>query len=168
MIEFAENKGFKEATVTINAKHDQRMLKHIRNNDRVNFDDKELASKLFERLPKEVAELSGWKRNSLDSRFRFYRYDPGQRFRPHEDGSVTVGSLVSHFTLLIYLNDDFSGGDTNFYTPRMRGTKSIIVDSVKPVVGDALIFQHEWRHEGEEILSGRKYVLRTDILYSPE
>lgn len=28
-----------------------------------------------------------------------------------------------------------------------------------------LVFAHEWWHEGAKVLSGRKYVLRTDLMY---
>ncbi len=56
---------------------------------------------------------------------------------------------------MIYLNDDFEGGTTAF-------------DSfeVAPKTGDGLIFFQELEHAGLPIVSGRKYVLRTDIMYS--
>jgi hypothetical protein len=31
----------------------------------------------------------------------------------------------------------------------------------------ALIFRHELFHEGAEVKSGKKYVLRSDVMYGP-
>lgn len=59
---------------------------------------------------------------------------------------------------MIYLNDNFQGGDTTFRDLR-----------VQPKQGMALIFLHSLYHEGNEITQGVKYVLRTDITYrTPE
>ena len=65
-------------------------------------------------------------------------------------------------TLLIYLNEDSVGGETVFFTE--HGTELL---RVIPRTGTALCFSHELLHEGRVVLSGRKYVLRTDILYQP-
>lgn len=35
-------------------------------------------------------------------------------------------------------------------------------------LGSVLIYQHDILHEDSAVLSGRKYVLRTDIMYSAE
>ena len=58
-------------------------------------------------------------------------------------------------SFLIYLNDDFQGGETEFRK----------ITTVVPKKGMALVFMHNLRHEGKEVLSGTKYVLRTDIMY---
>jgi len=55
---------------------------------------------------------------------------------------------------MIYLNDDFKGGETKF--------NDLIV---APKKGTALIFYHYLEHEGSEVIEGTKYVLRTDIMY---
>ena len=39
------------------------------------------------------------------------------------------------------------------------------ITTIKPKTGMALVFHHPLRHEGKEITSGTKYVLRTDIMY---
>jgi hypothetical protein len=38
---------------------------------------------------------------------------------------------------------------------------------VRPVRGTALVFRHRLLHEGAPVLTGRKYVLRTDVMYGP-
>lgn len=37
--------------------------------------------------------------------------------------------------------------------------------TVVPCPGEALIFLHEWWHEGQILLEGRQHVLRTDVPY---
>jgi hypothetical protein len=138
------------------------MRKDIRDNARVIVDDVSLAASLFERarpvLPPRARHryLLG-----LNERFRYYRYDVGQTFRPHYDGSFERSSLEgSCLTFMVYLNDGFAGGATAFYehdgTPRLR---------VEPERGMALVFEHRQLHEGASVESGRKYVLRTDVMY---
>ncbi len=74
----------------------------------------------------------------------------------HIDGSYRRNlEEQSFYSFLIYLNDDFEGGETAF---RNIGT-------VKPKKGTALVFRHRLRHEGKELISGVKYVLRTDVMY---
>ena len=72
----------------------------------------------------------------------------------HKDGPWTEDGLTSQLTLLIYLNDGFVGGDTDFRDFR-----------VVPKQGDALLFVHDTWHEGAAVESGVKYVLRSDVLY---
>jgi hypothetical protein len=124
--------------------------------------DVALATTLFERarpfLPPRMERryLLGF-----NERFRFYRYDVGQAFRLHYDGSFERSTFeASCLTFMVYLNDGFTGGETAFYehdgTPRVR---------VAPEQGMALVFEHRQLHEGAPVESGRKYVLRTDVMY---
>ena len=55
---------------------------------------------------------------------------------------------------MIYLNDDFAGGETNFGET-----------CIKPETGMALVFEHDLLHEGCAVMKGRKYVLRSDVMY---
>lgn len=99
--------------------------------------------------------LEGRQAIGLNERFRFYRYDPGQQFATHMDGSfVRQNGERSLLTFMVYLNDAFEGGET-----------VIIETTVKPQKGMALIFQHALVHEGAVVISGRKYVLRSDVMY---
>ena len=61
-------------------------------------------------------------------------------------------------TLILYLNDDYSGGDTVFEDERLSFTN-------RPQQGAGLVFQHKLRHAGLPIESGRKVILRTDVMY---
>lgn len=137
----------------------------IRNNDRVIWDDAELAQHLWARVKTCVPDpLENRRVVGLNERFRFYRYDVGQTFRPHYDGAFTrANGEVSQVTLMIYLNDDFRGGQTNFDLRYPHHEKSIA-----PKRGMALLFLHHLRHEGAQVLAGRKYVLRTDVMYGAD
>jgi hypothetical protein len=138
------------------------MRKDIRDNARVIVDDEGLAGSLFERARSFLpARMERRYLLGLNERFRYYRYDVGQTFLPHYDGSFERSSLEgSRLTFMIYLNDGFAGGETAFYehdgTPRLR---------VAPKQGTALVFEHRQLHEGAPVESGRKYVLRTDVMY---
>ncbi len=157
-IELSENEGYEEAEVTIGG-HTSAMMKGVRNNYRLLHDNKELASFLFERAkPFLPASMGVFELTGFNERFRFYRYDQGERFNKHRDGhfSRTVDGILeeSFWTFLIYLNEDFEGGETAF-----DGF------SVKPQTGYALCFLHELRHTGTLVHNGRKYVLRTDVMF---
>jgi prolyl 4-hydroxylase len=156
MIAFAEQRGFDAAT--INAFGVQRLDKDTRNNDRVIDDDFELAKRLWSRVKKFMPRmLSGRPARGLNERFRYYRYTPGQRFAWHFDGSFArPNGDVSLLTFMIYLNEGYEGGETQFESVSVAGK-----------LGMALVFEHELLHEGAEVTGGIKYVLRSDVMYGP-
>ncbi len=153
-IAWSEDQGYEEARVQIDGK--QTMFKSIRNNSRLMFHDNELAATLWEKFkPFAFPEFGNNEVSGLNEMFRFYKYEPGQRFKKHIDGSyIRNEEEASYFTLMIYLNDDFEGGET-----------LIEKHSIKPQKGMALAFYHGIRHSGEPIIEGTKYVLRTDVMY---
>jgi prolyl 4-hydroxylase len=135
------------------------MNTRIRNNERVMFDDVELAADLYQRLLHAIpARIANMTRHSNNERFRGYRYQPGQRFAPHFDGCYARSENESSvLTLLVYLNEQYTGGATRFCHYDVE---------VVPKTGLVCLFQHHLLHEGAEITSGTKYVLRTDVMYS--
>ncbi len=154
----AEAIGFEAATLGGSGP----VYREIRDNDRVIHDDAELSATLYERArPFLVPEWMMRTPTGFSERWRYYRYVPGNRFKWHGDGSHRRDNgEESQFTFMIYLNDDVEGGATNF---RLDGE----VMSVTPRAGAALVFMHKHLHEGAEVLAGVKYVLRTDVMYSP-
>ncbi|MBB4806962.1 hypothetical protein HNP38_002258 [Chryseobacterium defluvii] len=152
----SQDRVFEEAKINMNGR--QLMNKGVRNNDRLMiFDDQQaigLFQKAFDFLPQihENYQVSGF-----NEMFRVYRYSPGQRFKMHRDGSfIRSEREKSFYTFLIYLNDNFEGGETEFEN----------LFTITPKKGSALVFYHPLRHEGKTLISGTKHVLRTDVMYT--
>ncbi|WP_254509451.1 2OG-Fe(II) oxygenase [Anatilimnocola floriformis] len=165
LIARGEEIGFELASVRTHS--GPQLRTNIRDNSRANFNDLSLADDLWQRCLPHVSEQLAWGTPvGLDPNFRFYRYDVGQRFRRHIDGFVEESPQVrSRLTCLFYLNDDFTGGETAFYADdKINGDRPEIV-RVVPRKGSALFFRHEWWHEGRQLASGRKYVLRSDVFF---
>lgn len=157
----SEQTGYEEATITTASGFV--MAKEVRNNARLIVDNPSLADQWWKRAAAFLPDRIGTCRAvGFNERFRFYRYDSDQRFAPHVDGYFSRPSGDrSQLTFMVYLNDDFTGGETKFYDPdaRLRFT-------VRPERGMALTFVHLQFHEGAAVVSGRKYVLRTDVMYT--
>lgn len=131
----------------------------VRNNKRVIFDDDRFAGELYEKVkPFAPENIQDGKLVGVNERISCYEYQPGQRFAPHSDGAFVRNEAErSFYTFMIYLNEDFEGGETAF----LVNPEKII----KPRTGMALLFQHPIIHEGCEVTKGVKYVVRTDLMY---
>lgn len=155
IIDWAESKGFDEAPVSTAG--GPKMMRDVRNNTRLMLDDPKRTAWLWDKLAPRLPRVRGVEPQAvgLNERLRFYRYDPGQRFAPHFDGYYQrPNGERSRLTFLVFLNEGFEGGETVF--PQGR---------VVPKTGTALCFVHRLLHEGAEVLAGRKYVLRSDVMY---
>lgn len=165
LIGTAETSGFEAASVRLPG--GAQMRTDIRNNDRFIFDDSEFAQELWSgaQLFMDAFDFED-QPACLNERFRFYRYDPAQRFKRHKDGTEHIRDMISRVTFMIYLNDGFEGGATVFSDfHRSDGKRIEEVMPIKPKTGTALFFVHDLWHEGQAVTSGRKYVLRSDVLY---
>ena len=144
------------------------VITDVRNNDRVLFDDPPLAADLFRRarafLPDEIEGLT---LVGFNERWRFYRYHPGQIFKPHRDGMYQRLEAweESRLTFMVYLNDQMTGGQTRFFEGMEEAFHGRPYLSVRPKEGTGLVFVHRIWHEGAVVESGQKYVLRTDVMY---
>lgn len=164
-IALSENIGYTEAPITTHRGFEMRP--DMRNNERVILDDPERALDLWQRVSAYIPSTIGrWRAVGLNERFRFYRYDPSQRFALHHDGSYRrPNGEESLLTFMIYLNEGFEGGETRFFLPYYYVNEHDVC--VVPETGMALCFVHELAHEGATVIRGRKYVLRSDVMYSP-
>ncbi len=143
------------------------MAPEVRNNERVMLDNVAWAADLWERAkPLVPSPFLRHDATGLNERFRFYRYDPGHTFRPHTDGHFARNDERSQLTFMVYLSGDCAGGDTVIY---IQDDGLTLPDGaqirVKPETGKALVFHHYLLHEGAPVTAGRKYVLRTDVMY---
>lgn len=136
------------------------------------------------------SQVDGRKARSINRRFRVYQYVPGAEYRCHFDGawppsgiSPITGKYMydasppdakqsSLFTFLVYLNDEFEGGETTFFLPSvMEGKMSAY--PVRPMMGSIALFPHGQTkgallHEGTGVRKGAKYIIRTDVEYDVE
>ena len=135
-------------------------------------------------------EVNGRLARGLNRRFRVYRYVPGAEYRCHIDGAWPPSGILpgdkyvydaspegkkqsSLFTFLVYLNDEFEGGETTFFLPAAAREGILNAYPVHPVIGGVAVFPHgdtrgALLHEGTGVRKGAKYVIRTDVEYDVE
>ena len=187
LIALAESLGFEEdAAVSL--------PRHIRHNESlVWIADQSTHNILWNRcknlLEEHLKTFTSKKPVGINQRFRFYKYNQGDFFKPHTDGAwpasaVVDGKLIANahpdryslMTFLIFLNDNFEGGETTFYVHKDDPTKAakrsedVKVVALKPLSGSVLCFAHgthpqHCMHGSKEIIKGSKYIIRTDLLF---
>ena len=125
----------------------------------------------------------------FNARFRFYRYEAGDFFKPHTDGAWPGSRVIerrlipsaypdrfSQMSVLLFLSDDFEGGDTQFCVSKSDSTRpahsqdETRLVEVRTPAGGALCFPHgrhplHCLHSSDEVVSGVKYIIRTDMLF---
>ena len=127
----------------------------LRTNECAHILDDILASALFQKV---AFLLPGC--HSLNPLMRFGKFTRDQMVQPHVDGSLEVNGLASHYTLVFYLSDVPSGGETRFLN--VLNMHSL---DVKPKRGRLLVFDHSLCHAALPVGTGCKYTLRTDALF---
>lgn len=171
IIRICEAKGFEKALLNV-GRGAEILRDDVRRSGRCVIDDVDAAKILWERLKHAIPGMyaDSWRCVGLNERFRVLKYEEGDYFLPHRDGSYQRAweydnlphgepGDISFFTLMLYLNDPERGGGTNFVS--LRGD----ISSYHPITGQALIFDHGVSHEGERLEKGVKYAIRTDIMY---
>jgi hypothetical protein len=111
-------------------------------------------------IPINWSRVDGaWPPSGIDPVTDAYQYD----------ASPKDARQSSLFTFLIYLNDEFKGGETTFFIPSVK-EGVINAYPVKPIMGSVAVFPHgeaagALLHEGTGVVEGAKYVIRTDVEY---
>ncbi|KAF9692068.1 hypothetical protein EKO04_009860 [Ascochyta lentis] len=170
----------------------QAMYEDTRKCGRIIWDDRDVVAKLWARIEDAVPEIhelknwpnvtgngpakweETWKLTRLNERMRFLKYVGGEYFKAHCDGTYETpdGNERSYFTLHLYLNDaedsrgqePLEGGATTFHSYDMEKRIDVV-----PKYGRVLLFQHRFLlHSGDDVISGTKYTLRTDIMFAKE
>jgi hypothetical protein len=120
-----------------------------------------------------------WKAIGINSCVRLSRYDsPSIGFVPHYDTPyIETKDCRSIYSLVIYLNDDFGGGETALYTltnsvpnglttsQELYLSETALVSTIVPKMGKCVVFPHDTLHAGLPVTNGTKIILRTDIVY---
>lgn len=107
-------------------------------------------------LTRKLAKASGTQVKNGEP-LQVLRYAPGQEYRPHFDAiGATDNQRV--LTFLVYLNEDFEGGETHFLSTGL---------CVKGSVGDGLLFRNadergqpdqRSQHAGLPVTKGEKFL----------
>lgn len=121
-------------------------------------------NKIKPNLPEIYVDSDGQKWKIIGAtKYVFYaNYKNNESFAIHTDtGSVFEPSnnLYSKFTLLTYLNDNYEGGETIFYTNNLVETNKII-----PKINKTIIFDINLFHKSNVVLNGNKYWIGTEII----
>lgn len=152
-----------------------------RSNKRLIFFSPELAAELWDRTA--VAENTGlllapirctkssfgerdegvWRAVGLNPCFRFCRYDTGGFFGRHCDAVYRDSrNRRSFLTYMVYLNENFEGGSTDFFDP----DSGDVLAAMRCRTGSALCFsQSTLLHGGATVSDGQKWILRTDVMF---
>eukprot|EP01126_Amoeba_proteus_P004913 TRINITY_DN11622_c0_g2_i8.p1 TRINITY_DN11622_c0_g2~~TRINITY_DN11622_c0_g2_i8.p1 ORF type:complete len:807 (+),score=124.07 TRINITY_DN11622_c0_g2_i8:92-2512(+) len=138
-----------------------------------------LRNDIFEVRPYGFGAAGVWRPVGVNPCFRFTKYSPGDHFKPHKDGLFVLhDEYRSIYTIMAYLNDDFEGGETKFYetdasqniSPTTKRTHKeppsyILKLAMKAKTGNVIVFNHDALHEGTPLVSGIKYIFRTDMIF---
>lgn len=87
--------------------------------------------------------------NLVMDTFALVKYTEGQFFAEHSDGVANFGRALS---IVIYLNDDYEGGELYFRNQNL---------TMKPVAKSMVMFPStdEFLHEAKPVISGTKYAI---------
>lgn len=121
-------------------------------------------SRIKHLLPENYLDQRGieWTLSGISDYIHYAHIKENQMIGIHSDtGSVfdPIENRYSKFTLLTYLNNEFGGGETVYYVDEEK-------IEIKPETNKTIIFDIELFHEGKKVLEGRKYWLKTDLIYS--
>ena len=161
LITKANERGWSDALINNGGK--QILDKEIRFCKRSMFIDEELSDMILSKIKEHIPEEFGNRTfTGINPMLRFLKYGPGHYFKPHYDlRFADKEGSVSLITVQIYLNEDFSGGETPFYNDS-DGKK---IYSHVPKRGDIILFEQTFEHAGAEVEVGTKYSLRTELMY---
>eukprot|EP00300_Choanocystis_sp_HF-7_P041742 c8528_g1_i2.p1 GENE.c8528_g1_i2~~c8528_g1_i2.p1 ORF type:complete len:262 (+),score=43.17 c8528_g1_i2:100-885(+) len=118
--------------------------------------------------------LSTWEAIGVSDRLKFVQYTAGQDFPMHVDGPKVISDDErSQVSVLFYL-DSTDGGQLQFFDPpggdigMGAATKQepTYITQIAPEAGMCVWFSHKpYLHQSARLVSGRKYCIRTDIMY---
>jgi len=151
----------------------QKLIKHF-DSSKVKFIDRGIAE--YYRLEEDSDEMATFLWNKiklylpkyyangeivcLNTHFRYSKYEHGMEFSKHRDGiNQDKNGNRSVITFNIFLNDEFNGGETDFFDDSGK-----LIVSAKPKPGRAALFDSQILHCGNKVLNGCKYLLRTDVM----
>ena len=135
-----------------------------------------------------VTKGAEWTPKFAYDKIRVYKYEVGNSFPEHIDYKVKRTVFrdgreyiqQSFITLLVYLNEDFKGGQTGYWpdhngihcrflrAEEKQGCKKNHQIVITPKTGMMVVQDQNILHEGLPTIKGIKYILRTDIIHERE
>lgn len=94
----------------------------------------------------------------IGDELRYNKYYVGDFIDIHIDGINISSPKRISFTVNIYLNDGFGGGDTVFYDDRLCE-----VLRIQPRAGSVVIFDPRINHAGSVVTAGEKEIMRACV-----
>lgn len=203
IIDTANSKGWNSSSPS-GGGHGRTGKEDARTNKFCVFHDTELSERLFDTvkssLPTDLTFLgqnvyfnsvtkgSEWTPKLVYDKMRVYKYEVGDSFPEHIDYKVKRTVFrdgreyiqQSFLSLLVYLNEDFEGGQTGYWpdhngihcrflrAEEKLGSKKSHQIMIKPKTGMMVVQDQNILHEGLPTLKGNKYILRTDIIHERE
>ena len=127
--------------------------------------NQELSQKFYQKLENinQVDPSDGnWRPIKSCGYIFMAKYYPGTNFSLHLDtGSCFLYNERSYQTLLIYLNDDYTDGETVFFNQNFE--KKV---TVTPKKGTAILFKIDLWHQGNQVTNGYKSWIGTEIVWT--
>lgn len=164
LIEVLEkSKGFTRASLFTDVDGKEHYHTDVRNSERLIIDDDKFAKLLEKRIYNKIPKIyNGMDYKYINERFRFLKYNKGGYFARHADNNYRTNKEISLITILIYLNDDYTGAYTTFYNDVTDFEGKVL----KPSVGMVCLMDQDIGHSVPPLQEGIKYVVRTELMYS--
>ena len=145
LLALSHENGYRDAILKSHGRHNRESFLRL----------PDIAQAIAFRLKSEIRKekVTGIRVTEISSTIQCYLYQRGDCVDPHYDGSQDLkGGGQTSFTLVIYLNDGFTGGATGF--PDLGFELS-----APP--GHGVLFRHSLLHEGKRVITGEKHVVIT-------
>ena len=165
IITLAESAGFDKAAFYTDHSGTNHYDLDIRRSQRLIVDSHRFVETLWERVKDHVPHIwpdTGSTVVGLNERLRILKYGVGDEFKSHRDGAyIAPNGDSSKITLLIYLNEGYSGGFTHYET--IDGVFAPVI----PRTGSVVLQDQRLLHVVPPLEHGVKYAIRTEVMYRP-
>lgn len=154
IINFSNNLQ-QQKSVVYNTKSKKDVINEaVRKSNTVKINDKSFRDKLFDIIEAKISELqiNGFSFSLRRSNLEILKYIKGDYFAPHRDFDIYNSNIIKSYSLLVYLNDDYTGGNTMMDEHEIQYS-----------TGKGLVFKNTILHSCKTITEGVKYVLKADI-----
>lgn len=135
-------------------KFDQHLTKKMFYSTR--YYDDEFRDEIWQRIKHLLPENA----HSILPKITLSMYNDYGFFPMHQDVQYEHDGMFTRFTLNIFLNEEFCGGETDFF----MNDKTTLRLSAKPKCGRGALFDEVIWHRGNTVTNGRKYLFRAHIL----